>query len=133
MPPEWLTGWLQFLLVQVVGLVGLGIGVWKWLTKPLRTELKQCQKRIKSVKSAFKKDSFDIRTELTKYMGKAYESEQRLNLMEHKLEGLQSSADRVEQSLSTGLREIRDRLTTIETEVRIRVEQSQRREGDDKR
>lgn len=132
-PPDWISAWYTLLIVQVAGVIAAGIAIWKWLTKPLRVEQKRTVRRLVSLKKIFKQDSFDLRTAATSIQKIAVENERRIDRMEHQLEDIQDSVERMEASLNTGFREIRDRLTSLETEVRIRVEQQGRKSGGETR
>lgn len=122
-PPEWFSEWYTFLIVQVAGLIAAGIAVWKWLTKPLRADNKKTSRRLILLKRMFKKESFDIRTAAGSIQRMSLENEKRIDKMDHQLETLQFSVDRMEAVITDGFQDLRDRLTSLETEVRVRVEQ----------
>lgn len=127
-PPDWISAWYTFLIVQVAGLIAAGIAVWKWLTKPIRKDNALTNKRLLGLKKAFKRDSFDHRTVTTSIQGIALRNEKRLDLMEHRLDSLQAATRHIQETLDEGIMEIRDRLKGVETELRVRVEHQVRRE-----
>lgn len=139
-PPDWIAGWYQLLVIQIAGVLAAGVGIWKWLTKPLRKEtedlkgdLEKHKKGYRRLRKQVAKDSFEWRTWVGTATRSHMETEHRLDILEAKLAGLQTSADRVEKLLTDGFGDVRNRLTSLETEFRVRVEHNQRRETDDKR
>lgn len=124
-PPKWLTEWGQLVLVQVVGAAGLLIAGWKYATKPIRSQLKVLDKRLRGLRREFKADSFEVRNAIAIPTRIAMENEAKIARLEEGFDTLREEvhelvteyrADREERLRADGdVKAILSRLETLLT------------------